>query len=996
MTIMAKQYLSFLGGMVSPKIWDRADMDKFGKWFAAADNIRFDTIGAFQNRHGFRKITNTRNNIINENIKLIPFVYNNDETFMLELGNGYMRVFKNGSLVIDQTTSQPYEIYSPIIIKNDEDVKFAQSGDIIFVANGTGPLYEITRESADGTAWSIKEYQAEIPPMGEENSDKTKGIKVSSATINNRLYYFAFSSLVGVDYYSNIRLRYTAKSSGTTKEIINQTTGTTRQGLIDLINASEVHTNYGCTAFAGEGTNDIYISTEQTEAISRFFFFNVSYYTSFYESGWIKNGLYGQFVEHEDSSDFNALLWRIYIPDAIKSLYNLNEYYTVSDSLLKLETYSVENAVNDLDTKISNATNGNYGVKLGTLHSPGAYQDTRWWVSLYNKNNNALESTKIATITLGTVQNYEATNSYNSEETPLKAQTNGFDFFSDKKIGDVFCIKVEREADFNSVSADGDTTSEGIWSNGNWTFYSGGNWSGTIDLEYSVDDGTTWKAFRSIRSTDQKNPYNENISGNLETNGRAVLIRINAMDIAHLTSDEGRPLTAVLSSDYFEMNCYYKIQQIESNTSAIVYCLANNMGTVGDLDDYTYHWRESAFSEKAGWPSAVGFYQNRLFIGRTFELFGSVVGDFWDFYEPVELSADDPLNMSLLSYKINNIRNIVTLRSFFVFTSGGEYGIDSQGGLSQSDKYLTQFSYHGSSAPNPVLTGALVLFVDASGKTVRMLQYSYDSDNYEAEDMSVLIDSYFENTEIVSTDLLKNKKECLFLTADGDLYVFKLFPEQNIFAWSRWKHAKYKITNICVVPRGADEQLYIAVDTETGKQIEVFDPDYYADSVVSHSQSEEFTTFSSPFIEGESVIVYDDAGKYNTEVGPSGVISLLRPTTTLNVGLKYRSEATLLSPTIMINDQTFTTYNKQRPFKVQFVYRDSYGFVVGEKNEEKMVPTFQPVVQTIDNETVLTSGKKSVLIPARYDGSAQVSFVQEKPYPMIIENILLETDYGGR
>ena len=44
----------------------------------------------------------------------------------------------------------------------------------------------------------------------------------------------------------------------------------------------------------------------------------------------------------------------------------------------------------------------------------------------------------------------------------------------------------------------------------------------------------------------------------------------------------------------------------------------------------------------------------------------------------------------------------------------------------------------------------------------------------------------------------------------------------------------------------------------------------------------------------------------------------------------------------------------------------------------------------------LTTGKRNVLIPARYDGSSRVTFIQDRPYNMSINNVMIDMDYGGK
>ena len=41
------QYMRFLGGEVSPNLWNMADFEKYGKWFANAENIYVELVRLF-------------------------------------------------------------------------------------------------------------------------------------------------------------------------------------------------------------------------------------------------------------------------------------------------------------------------------------------------------------------------------------------------------------------------------------------------------------------------------------------------------------------------------------------------------------------------------------------------------------------------------------------------------------------------------------------------------------------------------------------------------------------------------------------------------------------------------------------------------------------------------------------------------------------------------------------------------------------------------------
>ena len=175
-----KQYYSFLGGLVSQKLDERVDMDKFGKWFKVADNMRFFSTGAMQNRTGFVKVANTKNNLPNDNIRLLSFVFNNREAFLLELGQGYMRVFKDGAPILD--TDGSIKVWNTsITFPADEDLKYAQSGDIIFLTIPSKGIYEIKRKNTEGTDWEITGFDTTIYPLGDENKNKQQRLTMTTS-----------------------------------------------------------------------------------------------------------------------------------------------------------------------------------------------------------------------------------------------------------------------------------------------------------------------------------------------------------------------------------------------------------------------------------------------------------------------------------------------------------------------------------------------------------------------------------------------------------------------------------------------------------------------------------------------------------------------------------------------------------------------------------------------------------------------------------------------
>lgn len=766
MSVIPTQKFRFLGGEVSPNMYNSADMDQYGRWFSKAENIRFDTLGAFKNRTGFEKIAQSK--VSNGTaIKLLSFSFSREENYLIEMGPNYFRFFQNGTPIYigGDPDNGIYEVAHDMSITAG-DIKYAQSGDILYLVNGVNPMATLTRNDITGYNWTYAHFVFKdgCLPLDEENTDPDK--------------------------YLNI-----ANTAGT--------------------------------------------------------------------------------------------------------------------------------------------------------------------------------------ITVSSV---------------------GHSFFADKQAGDVFGVSFDVPADsttLNSASQSAvGSTSSVIKTNGRFAFSTTGTWQGTIVLEYSVD-GSSWQVFRTLSSLNKQSPHNDNVAGVVSADSDLVYMRIR---VTEALSHDTYPLNAYLFGEKFSVICYYRVISKTSDTVAVCEAVKNSFvieqgQTISGLSA----WRNPAFSQSAGYPSVVGFYQNRLILGKEYMLYASKTNQFDNFYEPATLIADDPVTMSLLSNKYNRVRNILTVRKFFAFTEEGEFGIASQGALTQTDKNLLPISYHGSNTCTPILAGNLALFVDFSGRVVRLFQYSYETDAFEASDASVLLEQLLKGHTIITTDYLKNTKEALFLDNQGTIWVFKLMPEQEIYAWSHWKYAPAgKITNMRVVPNGSEEELYICVeDYDLGeKRIERLSTSLYTDSVKTYTSENSIRRWFTDFDEDTVLVVdYGDA-RSKIIVGENGLVEIPEPQTAITCHYSYTSEATLLSPVQNLTEGAMTTYNKGKPFKVHFCYQDSFGFKVGVQEEEKMYVRFNSGDRPETQE--LTSGKRSVLLSAKYDGSSRVSFIQERPYNMCVNNIMIDMDYGGK
>lgn len=138
---------SFATGEISPDVASRVDLDKYQSALLQAKNFYIRPYGSAYRRPGTIHIAD----LASGNILLQEFAVDADRAYLLEFGNEYLNVWKDG--VKKKTLTTPFagtELHK---------LRFAQSADVMFIASGTHPVQVLTR--ASDTSWTIVEFVPE-------------------------------------------------------------------------------------------------------------------------------------------------------------------------------------------------------------------------------------------------------------------------------------------------------------------------------------------------------------------------------------------------------------------------------------------------------------------------------------------------------------------------------------------------------------------------------------------------------------------------------------------------------------------------------------------------------------------------------------------------------------------------------------------------------------------------------------------------------------------
>ncbi|TYL43911.1 hypothetical protein [Dickeya sp. ws52] len=203
---------NFTAGEVSPRLMGRVDIARYANGAKRVENAVCVVHGGVARRPGTRYVAAAKH--ADKKARLIPFVFNRSQAYMLELGDGYMRFFQNGAQVVN-SDGTPYEITSPFTESMLSAVNFVQSADTMFLVHQSVPPQRLQRQGQ--TNWTLAAAPFVVMPFDEIRDTPEKWCKPSvkeyvGASITLTLYdtesatSFTGSGWVAADVGSYVRI----------------------------------------------------------------------------------------------------------------------------------------------------------------------------------------------------------------------------------------------------------------------------------------------------------------------------------------------------------------------------------------------------------------------------------------------------------------------------------------------------------------------------------------------------------------------------------------------------------------------------------------------------------------------------------------------------------------------------------------------------------------------------------------------------------------------
>lgn len=154
---------NFTAGILSPRLLGRVDIAKYPNGFEAGYNILTMVHGGATRRPGTYWVAEGKDS--SKSIRLWPFEYSTLQAYMLEIGNQYIRFYRNRTQLVSGT---PVEVATPYLEADLSQLTFCQSADVLYIFHPSYAPRKLTRTSL--TAFSISTVDFINGPWRELNS----------------------------------------------------------------------------------------------------------------------------------------------------------------------------------------------------------------------------------------------------------------------------------------------------------------------------------------------------------------------------------------------------------------------------------------------------------------------------------------------------------------------------------------------------------------------------------------------------------------------------------------------------------------------------------------------------------------------------------------------------------------------------------------------------------------------------------------------------------
>lgn len=906
---------SFTTGEISPEVAERTDLEKYKSSLLKAENAVVSPYGNVSRRTGSKYIGAIK--YADKEAVLVPFMDSSDRSYLLEVGYKYIRIWKDEAM--EQEIDTPFEY--------PKELDFTQSGDTAFICSGRYPVYELLH----GRYWELRKFDIPKPYFDDTisvvgnagdvdytESDKTifsqtkAGDYIFTPTVSGLYKIVLFGGAAGKGKISYLQ-HYPRKNGGWYYKKEYGLTGDEGQAKEAVV---KLKAKTICTIHVGKGgesqENDYPDKAGNNDIYNPLFNGGPGEDTTFTGDSVS--------ITAKGGAAFNG--FKFQHPRIHQIIREFHEHGTPNE---KKDYFGIPNF--------------NYSSERHLILFEKEY-DTDWETYGY------MHPTGACFIYLLSPDTEKQPSTGSIEDTSLQ--------ITDSKItssNSIFAqalkntkMKIVQTQQSKSVEMtlgenEEEQTSGAVYVGEKWKISTSGIHNSRIVIERSLN-GQQWHEYRKYISKDDQN-FME--SGSEK---EKCYLRVKAKTQGKINTErkDSDNLSVVLSALPFENEGIIEITDIVS-PKEIKYTAIEPVIPNVPVDAFAF----SSWNDRNGYPKLSCFFQDRLVFAGTrkepYSLWFSRTGDYNNFsVEKAEgtVTEDSAIKLDLIVRNLYEIRHLVPSNDLIVLTSGNEWIISGDTAITPTKCVPKVQTMRGASKCRPWHIGNRLVYVQRDGGTIRDFGYSYDSDNYNGDELNLFASHLTKRHQMVSSAYCQNPYSTLyFVREDGEIICLMLIKEQNVCAWTHW-NTKGKYLDCCSITENGKDYLYVIVartihdvkgDLCTVRYLEKFDlsatndTGVYLDcwtttfaTIMQENQSiqidapqlngERFYTIAKPWEKGgwrqrNTEVIFDSGIDKNKTSKP-----LHKDTYDIYTGLKFKTHITfpcleMASPDLALRGRTY-------------------------------------------------------------------------------------------
>ena len=141
---------SFSRGIISPSLQGRVDLEQYSLGLKELKNGIVLQEGCVVNRPGLEFLVKTKYD--SKKVRLIPFVFNLEQSYVIEAGDKYFRFIKDGGYILNDD-NEIYEIETPYTEDVLFELDYVQQADVLTIVHKDFKPYELSR--LDHNSWDL-------------------------------------------------------------------------------------------------------------------------------------------------------------------------------------------------------------------------------------------------------------------------------------------------------------------------------------------------------------------------------------------------------------------------------------------------------------------------------------------------------------------------------------------------------------------------------------------------------------------------------------------------------------------------------------------------------------------------------------------------------------------------------------------------------------------------------------------------------------------------